>query len=281
MDGIIPFVKLNDALSAINDPQSGKADLVGGIVPSSQLPSYVSTIVEVDTYADLPETGAGNTIYVVKDENNQQYRWGGTTYIPVGDEKAYYSVVVINMTTMGELKDYVDGINQQGLHILLDMHNFVTDAYVCTAHFYTVGGVNYCQIFDLLNAELIFDAEGFDDTDTIASYVLNADKLATMSDVAKGSIKIATSLPSDGILVNNTEYRLGTISALTINGFADGPEGFVEDWSVVFTADTGITVTLPNTVTWSVATPVFEAGKTYYLSFVHIGTGYIGVWGVV
>lgn len=101
--------------------------------------------------------------------------------------------------------------------------------------------------------------------------------------VAKSSCaaKIATALPSDGILVNNTEYRLGTISALTINGFADGPEGFVEDWAVVFTADTGIAVTLPNTITWSVATPVFEAGKTYYLSFVHIGNGYIGVWGVM
>lgn len=94
-------------------------------------------------------------------------------------------------------------------------------------------------------------------------------------------VKIATSLPADGILVNNTEYRLGTISALTVNGFGAGETGFSESWTVVFTADTGITVALPNTVTWSVATPVFESGKIYYLSFVRIGTGYIGVWGVI
>ena len=38
------------------------------------------------------------------------------------------------------------------------------------------------------------------------------------------------------------------------------------------------TVTVPATVAWSPATPVFEAGKWYELSFVALGTGYVGVW---
>ena len=66
---------------------AGKASLVDGKIPASQLPSYVDEIVEVENYSSLPETGEKSKIYVTKD-NNKQYRWSGTQYTLV-DSASY------------------------------------------------------------------------------------------------------------------------------------------------------------------------------------------------
>lgn len=69
-----------DAQTAL-DALATKATLgTDGLVVPSQLPSYVDAIVEVNTYADLPNPGTANKIYLTKDTNNQ-YRWGETTYV--------------------------------------------------------------------------------------------------------------------------------------------------------------------------------------------------------
>jgi hypothetical protein len=52
-----------------------------GHVPSSQLPN-VENIVEVNTYQDLPQQGAANKLYIVKDTNDL-YRWDGNAYVSV------------------------------------------------------------------------------------------------------------------------------------------------------------------------------------------------------
>jgi hypothetical protein len=61
-----------------------KASLVNGKVPSSELPSYVDDVIEVANYAALPATGEGGKIYVTLD-TNKTYRWGGTTYVEIGN----------------------------------------------------------------------------------------------------------------------------------------------------------------------------------------------------
>ncbi len=72
-----------------------------GLIPSTQLPSYVDDVLEVETYADLPITGETGKIYVViSDEtsngNALTYRWTGTIYAMVSntldasDVKALY-----------------------------------------------------------------------------------------------------------------------------------------------------------------------------------------------
>ena len=72
-----------------------------GLVPSSQLPSYVDDVLEYATYADLPVTGETGKIYVViADETSNgdtsTYRWTGTVYAMVSntltaaDVKALY-----------------------------------------------------------------------------------------------------------------------------------------------------------------------------------------------
>ena len=60
----------------------GKADLVNGLVPSSQLPSYVDDVLEYDGTNHFPSTGETGKIYV--DTNtNKTYRWSGTQYVEI------------------------------------------------------------------------------------------------------------------------------------------------------------------------------------------------------
>ena len=58
-----------------------------GKVPTSQLPSYVSDVLEFPTLSDFPKTGEANKIYIALD-TNIQYRWGGTVYVEIGSSLA-------------------------------------------------------------------------------------------------------------------------------------------------------------------------------------------------
>jgi hypothetical protein len=73
-EGISPF--------ATTDDLANKADLVGGFVPASQLPSYVDDVIEVANFAALPVTGESGKIYLTID-NNKTYRWTGSTYLEI------------------------------------------------------------------------------------------------------------------------------------------------------------------------------------------------------
>lgn len=59
---------------------SSKADLVGGKVPTEQLPSYVDDVLEFANLAAFPATGETGKIYVDL-STNLQYRWSGSAYI--------------------------------------------------------------------------------------------------------------------------------------------------------------------------------------------------------
>lgn len=67
----------------LNKPDlSLKADLVGGTIPASQLPSYVDDILEFADLASLPVTGETGKIYITLDDN-KLYRWSGSIYVEV------------------------------------------------------------------------------------------------------------------------------------------------------------------------------------------------------
>lgn len=62
---------------------NGYAELDGaGLVPSSQLPSYVDDVIMVADFASLPVTGAAGKIYVTED-TNITYRWTGSGYAEI------------------------------------------------------------------------------------------------------------------------------------------------------------------------------------------------------
>ena len=59
----------------------------GGLVPSSQLPSYVDDVLEYPSPGDFPSTGEEGKIYVTKD-TNLTYRWSGTGYVEISKSLA-------------------------------------------------------------------------------------------------------------------------------------------------------------------------------------------------
>ena len=72
--------KLNS--SVVGQP-NGVASLdSNGVVPSSQLPSFVDAIEEYETIESFPEEGEASTIYVDLD-TNIKYRWSGTQYVEI------------------------------------------------------------------------------------------------------------------------------------------------------------------------------------------------------
>ena len=81
-----------------------KADLVGGKVPSSQLPSYVDDIVEVANYAALPATGETGKIYITLD-TNFMYRWSGSTYIEIKDSSAVWGAITGTLSSQTDLQN--------------------------------------------------------------------------------------------------------------------------------------------------------------------------------
>lgn len=58
------------------------ATLVGGTVPSSQLPGYVDDVVEVAAFASLPITGDSGKLYVAVD-TKKLWRWSGSGYVEI------------------------------------------------------------------------------------------------------------------------------------------------------------------------------------------------------
>jgi hypothetical protein len=59
-------------------PSGTYATLVGGTVPSSQLPGFVDDVVEAASYAALPSAGESGKLYVTID-TRKVYRWAGSS----------------------------------------------------------------------------------------------------------------------------------------------------------------------------------------------------------
>ena len=53
-----------------------------GLIPESQLPSFVDDVIEFNTLELFPVTGEAGKIYVATG-NNKTYRWSGSTYIEI------------------------------------------------------------------------------------------------------------------------------------------------------------------------------------------------------
>lgn len=92
---------------------SKKADLVDGVVPASQLPSYVDDVLEFDTLSVFPQQGESGKIYITKD-TNKLYRWTGARYIDItqGELGTLQSVTDRGNETTKSIK--VQGINYGG-----------------------------------------------------------------------------------------------------------------------------------------------------------------------
>lgn len=82
-----------------------KADLIGGKVPSSQLPAYVDDVLEFANLSNFPATGESGKIYVSID-TNKTYRWSGTVYVEISPSEVNSvngktGTVIINKADVG------------------------------------------------------------------------------------------------------------------------------------------------------------------------------------
>lgn len=69
--------------SSLKGAVNGVAELdSSGLVPSSQLPSYVDDVLEYSAKSSFPTTGEAGKIYV-DTATNLSYRWGGSAYVEI------------------------------------------------------------------------------------------------------------------------------------------------------------------------------------------------------
>ena len=68
----------------VNESLDLKADLIGGLIPSSQLPSYVDDVLNFPNLVSFPSLGESGKIYIAEDVN-KTYRWAGSSYVEIGD----------------------------------------------------------------------------------------------------------------------------------------------------------------------------------------------------
>ncbi|MFZ0615435.1 MAG: hypothetical protein WAN16_03170 [Chthoniobacterales bacterium] len=78
----VTSTNIASALGFTPQPSGSYATLVGGTVPSFQLPSFVDDVLEFSTLAALPATGETGKIYVTTG-TNKTYRWSGSAYVEI------------------------------------------------------------------------------------------------------------------------------------------------------------------------------------------------------
>lgn len=99
---------------------------------------------------------------------------------------------------------------------------------------------------------------------------------------AMGNVVNLTETTISLTMVNNTEYCcLNPVESLVIEAFENDSEGVCSQWSIIFTPKENASIIVPETVKWAIVDPLFDGGKTYWLSFVAFGANYLGVWTVM
>ena len=83
-----------------------------GVIPSSQLPSYVDDVLEYDSSTSFPSPGTDGKIYVDKTDN-KQYRWSGSIYVEISKS------IVVGTTTGTALDGSIGNahINNSNIHV--------------------------------------------------------------------------------------------------------------------------------------------------------------------
>lgn len=88
LDALWAKIKNTFLTAILKGAANGLAELdANGLVPSSQLPSYVDDVLEYASRSAFPATGTSGKIYVALD-TNLTYRWSGTAYVEISPSLA-------------------------------------------------------------------------------------------------------------------------------------------------------------------------------------------------
>lgn len=227
------FARWGDILGNLPDQEdlqnvlNLKADLVGGLVPASQLPSYVDDIIEVANYAALPTTGEVGKIYVTLD-NNKIFRWSGSVYIEIAANTGVWGAITGTLSSQTDLQTALDtkalktititpsaplsggGDLSANRTISISQSNATTDGYLSSTDWSTFNGkADDSLVVHKAGTETITGIKTFTGSSTIFDYT-GASRLVFKSDgtdvadfTFSSTFTQITSKASDGYLFKN------------------------------------------------------------------------------
>lgn len=202
-----------------------------GIVPSSQLPSYVDEILEYADLAAFPVTGETDKIYIALD-TNKVYRWSGSTYIEVAANSGVWGAITGTITNQTDL--------QNALNLKYNIYNFSSAT---------------TNLADATTYYLSFNFEALAVTEAVRQF--NFDKSETIKEL------ILTSLHAVGGSTGNITIYMRNITTAT--------DYLVGTFSEFFTANTaktfkftGLNIAVNDTDFWTIklVTPTWSTNPT-------------------
>jgi hypothetical protein len=202
-------LKLNTSLKgAVN----GLAELdANGVVPTSQLPSYVDGLDEFANLAAFPTTGIVNRIYVALD-TGKTYRWGGTAYAEISPSEVnsvngYTGVVTLAGSDLAIEANDID-IVATGFTGILDTDDTRLDIALATIDAHTHA---YEDITSLPTIYTQSEIDGFlgDKSDTGHTHVE-----ADITDLDKSAGAISYDPSNATIVATNVQAAVDELDAL-------------------------------------------------------------------
>ena len=165
-----------------------------GLIPSSQLPSYVDDVLEYANLAAFPATGEAGKIYIALDSGTT-YRWSGTIYVRITDGTASWGSIEGTLSAQTDLQNALDAkVNVAGDQTISGVKTFSSAPVVPDASF-SIAKVSGLQTaLDALN--------------TLATNLGN-DKVAKAGDTMTGDLEFTDA--AKGVILksaNGTRYRV-------------------------------------------------------------------------
>lgn len=105
------------------------ANIISGVIDSSNLPSYVDDVLEYAGTGSFPSPGTGGIIYIDTNDN-KSYRWGGSSYFQLTDGKATWGGIDGTLSDQTDVYDAIEAKAASGDNVSI----FVNDAGYLTSH---------------------------------------------------------------------------------------------------------------------------------------------------
>lgn len=204
--------------STLKGAANGVAELdSSGLVPTSQLPSYVDDVLEYANASSFPGTGDSGKIYVALDTNDI-YRWSGSAYVKVSDavSTADQATALATARTISLSGDVTGSASFDG-----SADVSITATIADDSHNHVISNV------DGLQTALDAKAESLSDLGVTASAAeLNYNDITVLGQVQASKVLTADS-NSNITMTDNSKLRFGT--GLDLQIYHDGSGSFVTD----------------------------------------------------
>ena len=237
--------------------KNGVASLdANGLVPSSQLPSYVDDVLEFDKKADFPTTGETGKIYVDK-LTNLTWRWGGTAYVEISPSIAIGTTSSTAFAGDKGQTAYTHAVTNKGSAFTSGLYKITTNA---EGHVTAATAVQKSDITAL-------GIPGENSTYTLAGLMGSSAKGSGTqpiywngSSFVNTSYTVSKSVPSTAIFANMgaaTASAAGTAGYVPApaagkqNSFLRGDGTWVVPTNTTYTSGTGITIGTGNAINHS------------------------------